>query len=69
MANTASSFLYFAHILASDVSVSHAVVLIFVFVFDSVNNELIFGFNFCPIVLKSAPVWYLSTPSSFVIVV
>ena len=55
MANTASSFLYFAHILASDVSVSHAVVLIFLFVFDSVNNELILGFNFCPTVLTNEP--------------
>ena len=55
MANTASSFLYFAHILASDVSVNHAVALIFSFVFDSVNSELILGFNFCPIVLTNEP--------------
>ncbi len=51
MANTASSFLYFTHILASDVSVNHAVVIIFLFVFNSVNSELIIGFNFCPTVL------------------
>ena len=55
MANTASSFLYFAHILASDVSVNHAVVPIFPFVFDSVNSELIIGFNFCPTVLTNEP--------------
>ena len=55
MANTASSFLYFAHILASDVSVNHAVALIFLYVFNSVNNELIIEFNFCPTVLTNEP--------------